>query len=127
MAHPSAPGFRRCAAMIARSIEHEHHDVSLDDVWNQIAAGHAHLWEGEGGCAVTQVSVDDFAGPVVTLWIVSGDLSAILAMLPGCEAWARAWGVRESRFAPARPAWGRVLARNGYRDIGDGVFGKVLT
>lgn len=93
-----------------------------DEVMNEILLDRAQLWRGERSAMVTQLVAAD--PPNVTVWKGGGDLSDLLALQPGIEAWARQQGVKEARIN-GRPGWARALRDRGFHEH-DGELRKVL-
>lgn len=84
----------------------------LDD----ILTGRAQLWAGEAAAMVTQRIGGDGVHRL-HVWLGGGDLTELLAMRPGIEAWARAQGCRHITI-DGRAGWTRVLRRLGYTTVG---------
>jgi hypothetical protein len=122
--HPLRAAFDRCAPLIAESLKHEHHPETLDDVWAEIAAGRAQLWDGDGTVVITRLVNED--GRAVLFWIVAGPLRRLLWMTPGIEAFGRSFGATQAGFVPARKGWARVMESWGYHPLENGFVGKEL-
>jgi hypothetical protein len=74
--------------------------------------GQAMLWPGEGGALVTQC-VATREGRFLHCWLGGGDLSALLELRPGVEAWGRAMGCDYASIE-GRKGWDRVFRPFGY-------------
>ena len=86
------------------------------ELLSHIASGRAQLWAGRGAALVTE-RVCDAGVHSLHVWLAGGELSEILALRPGIEAWARAQGCQFITI-DGRPGWARVLRTHGY--VGDG-------
>lgn len=86
------------------------------DLVGELVAGSAQLWAGERAAMVTQC-VGDEQGPCLHVWLAGGDLTEILRMKDGVEAWARAQGC-ERITINGRRGWTRVLRGHGYAPAG---------
>ncbi|WP_304171446.1 hypothetical protein [Phenylobacterium aquaticum] len=82
-----------------------------------LRGGRAQLWAGERAAMVTQVA-DETAGRALHVWLAGGDLSDILALKPGVEAWGRAQGC-DYVTINGRRGWARILRSDGFTRIGD--------
>lgn len=82
-----------------------------------LTLGLAQLWVGEAAALVTQ-RVDGPDGPCLHVWLAGGDLTEILELKPGVEAWGRAQGCNRVTLS-GRKGWRRVLAPHGFVTVGD--------
>lgn len=94
-------------------------DGTEDELLQDLRAGDARLWLGEGAALVTQP-----LGEVLHVWLGGGDLGGILAMRSGIEAFARGCGCREITIT-GRRGWERVLRPHGF-SMRDGELRKAL-
>ena len=115
MTHPFLAAFNRCEAMLKPSVA-RFGEVTMTDVLTAILAGRAQIWEGEGAVIVTQLVKTDQGG-VIHGWLCGGKRQAILDLIPGVEAFGRAWGC-VAATQEGREGWKRVMAPLGYS--GDG-------
>jgi hypothetical protein len=97
-------------------------DDTEDEVINELLINHAQLWRGERSAMVTQLVRAEV--PNITVWLGGGDLSDLLALQPGVEAWARQQGAQEARIN-GRTGWSRALRDTGFEEH-DGELRKVL-
>jgi len=84
---------------------------------SDLLAGRAMLWPSEHGAVVTECVIEPDAR-VVRCWLGGGDMKAILAMVPGIEAWGRAMGCNVASVE-GRKGWERVFRPLGYVRVGD--------
>lgn len=94
-------------------------DTTEAEVVQLLASDHAQLWPGDGAAMVVQL----LAGPPkgAHIWLAGGDMTGLLAMRPGLEAWARWQGCREISLN-GRRGWQRVLAEHGYAPQGENLI-----
>lgn len=95
-------------------------DTTEAELLAELAANRATLWPAPNAAMVTQLIAPDF----LHVWIAGGDLSALLDMRGGIEAWGRAQGARKVSIN-GRRGWARVLAQHGYQPDGEELV-KVL-
>ena len=91
-------------------------DAGPADLAGALRTGRARLWIGEGAVLATELAAEP-DGPCLHVWLAAGRLSAVLALRPGLEAWARGAGCRRITL-DGRKGWARVLAPFGYRRAG---------
>jgi hypothetical protein len=93
------------------------------DLMADFARGHAQLWSGHRAAFVTQIDPEEKA---LHCWLAGGDLTELLAMIPGLEAFGRGWGCTSATVSvEGRQGWIRVLKPHGYERDGD-VLRKAL-
>lgn len=87
------------------------HDIA--DVEAGINAGAFQFWPGQRCAVVTEIAAYP-KGRMLNFWLLGGDLKELLTLRPGIEAWGR---LHDCRWVDGsgRTAWGRVLAKHGYR------------
>lgn len=86
------------------------------ELLGDILSGRAQLWAGRRAAMVTQRLCEDGVH-FLHVWLAGGDLTEILAMKPGVEAWARGQGCQYVTI-DGRAGWTRLLRRAGYRRVG---------
>lgn len=120
--HPFRAAFERCEDWLSKALARggEH---TLDHVLTKIMAGQAQIWEGESAVIVTEIT-EKPEGRVIHIWLGAGRLDPLLALVPGVEAFGRAWGCAAIELE-GRRGWHRVMGRLGYH--GDTVLRKALT
>ena len=91
-------------------------DAGPADLARALRTGRARLWMGEGAVLATELAAEP-DGPCLHVWLAAGRLSAVLALRPGLEAWARGAGCTRITL-DGRKGWARVLAPFGYRRAG---------
>jgi hypothetical protein len=91
-------------------------DATEAEVLAELAAGRAQLWAGERGAMVTQLVTGP--EPFLHVWLGGGQLTELLRLRPGIEAWARAQGARAVRIH-GRRGWRRALKAVGFAPLGD--------
>lgn len=99
----------RKAELIQASLSASPGDHTFEELLQDVASGRCIILEGARAVMVLEQRADSLNG-----WIVGGDLSEVLSILPGAEALARAMNKPFATFLEGRKAWRRVLARHGY-------------
>lgn len=121
MKHPFLAAFERCEAMLKPAVD-RFGQVTMADVANAVLEGRAQIWPAPDAAIITQL-VKTEGGGVIHIWLGCGDLPTLLTMLPGVEAYGRAWGCI-AITTKGRKGWKRVLAPHGYS--GDDMLRKAL-
>jgi hypothetical protein len=102
--------WEQCRAWLLPALEPEDGDEA--GLVTDLISGRARLWPGERAALVTQC-LNEHEGACLHVWLAGGDLSDILAMRPGIEAWARAQGCVAVTL-DGRKGWTRALRGFGY-------------
>lgn len=101
-------------------IEHDFHDVRIEDVYTALRVGAARLHMGYVrkqyvGCLVTQEIVDPYSGvPMLHLWLVHGQLRGEQG-LPYVEELAREIGAKRITFSAPRESYARWARPHGFK------------
>ena len=103
----------RCRGWLTPALE----DASWAEVAGELAARRAQLWPGERAAMVTTLQITP-QGPTCHVWLGGGELSELLEMAPGIEAWARAQGCAFVTLS-GRKGWARALKRRGFAPWGE--------
>lgn len=98
-------------------------DATEEELLSEIAAGRAQLWPGETAAMVTQC-LESREGRFLHVWLAGGDLTGVMALKPGVEAWGRAMGCSAVTIN-GRPGWARLLREDGFALV-DGELRKAL-
>jgi hypothetical protein len=91
-------------------------DCSRAEVEQDIISGRAQLWVGLRSAIVTQLIATP--EPHIHVWLGGGELRELVALAPGLESWARAFGC-VSATIDGRHGWSRALRRSGWSKCGD--------
>jgi GNAT superfamily N-acetyltransferase len=114
-ARESAPeAWARCIPHLQAALEHAGGTHGIEDVARLVGQGRAQFWPG-ARCAVVTEFYDYPKLRACNVWLLGGDLTELLDMLPAIEAWARGQGCARMLGGGPRAGWGRVLAPRGYR------------
>ena len=109
-----ARAWARCRPYLEAALEHAGRTHGIEDVAQLVSQGRAQFWPG-AQCAVVTEFYDYPKLRACNFWLLGGDLTELLDMLPAIEAWARAQGCTRMLGGGPRVGWGRVLAPRGYR------------
>lgn len=90
-------------------------DTDEAEVLDLLRRNHAQLWLGDGAAMVIQLLSPP---PIAHIWLAGGELSGLLDMRGGLEAWSRSQGC-EAVTINGRSGWRRLLAPYGYEPDGD--------
>lgn len=90
-------------------------DTTEEEVLGLLAANQAQLWQGDASAMVLQLLRPP---PTLHIWLAGGEMSDLLAMRGGMEAWGRSQGC-EFVTINGRRGWARVLAPFGYEPDGE--------
>ncbi|HUO23650.1 MAG TPA: hypothetical protein VMU59_14130 [Caulobacteraceae bacterium] len=120
-----AQAWARCLPYIEAALAHAGGTHDIEDVARLIEQGRAHFWPGRR-CAVVTEFYDYPRLRACNIWLLGGDLKALLAMEPAIVAWARTQGCARLMGGGPRTGWARALAALGYR-TGWTVYSKDLT
>jgi GNAT superfamily N-acetyltransferase len=115
----------RCRPWIEAALAHAGGTHAIEDVARLIETGRAQFWPGPG-CAVVTEIYDYPRLRACNIWLVGGDLKALLALEPRVEAWARAQGCARLLGGGPRAGWTRALKPRGWR-AGWTIYSKDLT
>ena len=102
----------RLSPLIAAALRHARGTHALDDVWAAVAAGEAQFWPAAASAVVTEIHRFPRRS-ALHFWLVGGELTELLAMLPHVESWGRAQGCDLFTLA-GRRGWARALRSRGY-------------
>lgn len=97
------------APAVARSGEH-----TQASVLKALKKGTNKLWLRNDCAAVTKIMVYPSGLTVGLMWLLGGDLKAILALIPSMEDWMCQHGATESRII-GRPGWAKVTGYKPFR------------
>ncbi len=92
-----------------------------EEVHGRLLSGTAHLWNGPGCSAVTEVGDNGN----LHIWLAGGDFGALLDMLPAAELFARAMGCPALELG-GRSGWHRAMVKYGFETVDDETMIKVL-
>lgn len=90
-------------------------DATEAEVLALLASNRAQLWQSDNSAMVLQLLRPP---PTLHIWLAGGEMSDLLGMRGGMEAWARSQGC-EFVTINGRRGWARVLAPFGYLPDGD--------
>lgn len=107
----------RCRAWIVPALE----DTTEQELTEKLELGWAQLWPGERAAMVTYCTRNPAR---LHVWLAGGELSELLAMIPGVAAWGRAMGCDWATIH-GRKGWARLLSGHGFEDR-DGELWKAL-
>lgn len=103
----------RCRSWLAPALE----DATEVEVVAALVRNRAQLWPGERSAMVTTLQITP-DGPTCHVWLAGGELSELLEMAVGVEAWARAQGCAYATLN-GRKGWARALKRRGFAPSGE--------
>lgn len=90
-------------------------DTTEDEVLALLEANRAQLWQGDASAMVLQLLRPP---PTLHIWLAGGEMTDLLNMRGGMEAWARTQGC-EFVTINGRRGWARVLGPYGYLPDGE--------
>ena len=85
---PAPEAWARCRPYLQAALEHASGTHGIEDVAQLVEEGRAQFWPG-ARCAVVTEFYDYPKLRACNFWLLGGDLTELLAMLPAIEAWAR--------------------------------------
>ena len=105
--------FDRLREHVAAALEYEHGTHTVEDVWDQIEAGHAQLWYGPNSVIITQIE-ETPQRRILRFWLAGGYLEELEPMYIHLEAWGRDIGC-DMAVIVGRKGWERTfLKREGW-------------
>jgi hypothetical protein len=106
--------WRRCAPLIEAALLHQGGGYEIEDVLEGVRSGEFQFWAGRCAAVITEIICQPH-NKVLNFWLLGGDLGELLDMRPHIEVWARRMGCVRVQGGGVHQAWGRVLAKAGYR------------
>ncbi|WP_340647540.1 hypothetical protein [Phenylobacterium sp.] len=110
-----ATGWARYRAWLLPALQAQ--CASEAELLDDILAGRAQLWAGAAAAMVTQ-RIREGEALCLHVWLAGGDLTEILEMRAGVEAWGRAQGCHYVTIE-GRAGWSRALRKHGYARCGN--------
>jgi len=107
---PLIEHFERCKPWLEAALEEGFYKI--EDVARALAENRAQFWPGKNAAIVTEI---DTIGQtrVCRVWLAGGEMTEVLEMARGLEAWSRLQGCSEV-LVEGRKGWEKALKDQGY-------------
>ena len=102
----------RCRRWIEDALEYSNGTHTFADIVRGVLNGDFHLWHGDNGCAVTEITVYP-RKKVLHVFLAGGDMQQILDFEESAVVWGQSYGCTAMTIA-GRPGWKRILGKRGW-------------
>lgn len=107
--------FKRCEQWIQAALDYSHDTFSIEDIFEDMAAGNLQIWPGEKAVIVTQI-VQYPRKKIIHCFLAGGDIVELETLHEQVVEWGRSQGCSAVTLT-GRPGWTRsFLSDIGYRN-----------
>jgi hypothetical protein len=104
----------RCRRWIEDALAFGGNTHTFADISREVLNGNMHLWPGDNGCAVTEITVYP-TRKSLHVFLAGGDMNQILDFEESAATWGKLSGCSTMTVA-GRTGWKKILGPRGWRE-----------